>query len=357
MWPPSCCAPRSACGYNPSMDPINVLITCPFSEPLIARLEAVSSRLHIRVWQTHSFEEFEEIEDRLAQVEILYTDHALPQPEQAPKLRWVQLHYAGVDEVINHPLFQSHVLFTTVSGIHAVAMAEYVMTYILAFARRLSHMLEDKAHGAWSPERLNRYMPDELRGATLGVVGYGSVGRQVARLASAFGMQVLAVKRNAMDPTDSGYTLPGTGDPEGNIPERIYPPQALRSFLSECDYVVLTVPLTDETYHMIDADTLETMRQDAILINVARGAVVDEAALIEALQEGLIGGAALDVFEEEPLPPDSPLWTLPNVLISPHVAGLTPRYDEYATDLFAENLSRYLTGQPLLNLVDKERGY
>jgi phosphoglycerate dehydrogenase-like enzyme len=339
------------------MDPVNVLITCPFSEPLIARLEAVSPSLQILARRVRSSEEFGEIEDHLTQVEILYTNYVLPQPKQAPKLRWVQLHYAGADEVISHPLFRSHVQFTTLSGVHAVAMAEYVMAHILAFAHRLPHILEDKSHGAWPPERLNRYMPDELRGATLGVVGYGSVGRQVARLASAFGMQVLAVKRNAMDPTDSGYTLPGTGDPEGDIPERIYPPQALRSFLSECDYVVLTVPLTDETYHMIDADALAAMRRDAILIGVARGAVVDESALIEALQEGLIGGAALDVFEEEPLPPDSPLWALPNVLISPHVAGFTPRYDEYATDLFAENLSRYLTDQPLLNLVDEERGY
>jgi phosphoglycerate dehydrogenase-like enzyme len=336
------------------MDPISVLITYPFPEPLIARLEAVSSRLHIQVRQARPFEE---IEDSLAQVEILYTNHTLPRPEQAPKLRWVQFHYAGVDEVADHPLFQSHVLFTTVSGIHVVAMAEYVMAHILTFAHRLPRMLEDKAHGAWSLERLDRYMPDELRGATLGIVGYGSVGRQVARLASAFGMQVLAVKRNAMDPTDSGYTLPDTGDPAGDIPERIYPPQALRSFLSECDYVVLTVPLTDETYHMIDADALAAMRQEAILINVARGAVVDESALVEALQEGLIGGVALDVFEEEPLPPDSPLWTLPNALISPHVAGFMPHYDECATDLFAENLGRYLAGQPLINLVDKERGY
>jgi phosphoglycerate dehydrogenase-like enzyme len=339
------------------MDPVNVLITRTFPESFIARLEAVSPRLQILARRVHSSEEFEEIEDHLTQVEILYTNYVLPQPEQAPKLRWVQLHYAGVDEVVGHPLFRSHVQFTTVSGIHAVAMAEYVMAHVLAFAHRLPHMLEDKASGAWSPERLDRYMPDELRGATLGIVGYGSVGRQIARLASAFGMQVLAVKRNAMDPTDSGYTLPGTGDPAGDIPERIYPPQALRSFLSECDYVALTVPLTDETYHMIDANALAAMRQKAILINVARGAVVDEAALIEALQEGLIGGAALDVFEEDSLPPDSPLWRLPNVLISPHIAGFTPHYDEYAVDLFAENLGRYLTGQPLLNLVDKERGY
>jgi phosphoglycerate dehydrogenase-like enzyme len=290
--------------------------------------------------------------------EILYTFRALPDPDQAPSLRWVQLHTAGAERVLSHPLYtQTEILFTTTSGIHAINMAEYVMAQILAFAHRIPLMLNDQTKGTWASERWLRYIPDELYEKTIGIVGYGSIGRQVARLARAFGMSVLAIKRDAKDPADSNYVLPNVGDPEGNLPDRIYPPQAIRSFLSECDYVVLAVPLTEETHHLIDAEKLKAMKENSLLVNVARGAVVDEKALIKALNEGWIAGAVLDVFEEEPLPEDSPLWKTPNLTISPHVSGLTPHYHERAAGIFAENLRRYVAGQPLANLVERERGY
>ena len=149
------------------------------------------------------------------------------------------------------------------------------------------------------------------------------------------------------------YGLPSTAE----IPDRIYPVAALRSFMSECDYVVVTVPLTDATHHLINGLVLAQMKPHAVLVNVARGAVVDQSALVDALEKGKIGGAALDVFEEEPLPEDSPLWQLPNVILSPHISGLTPHYDLRATDLFAENLRRFVLGDPLLNVVDRKRNY
>ena len=170
-------------------------------------------------------------------------------------------------------------------------------------------------------------------------------------------MRILAVKRDVRQLADNSYTIAGTGDPEGEVPERIYPPQGLRSFLRECDYVVLTVPLNQQTHHLINAAMLSAMKSNAILINVSRGNVVDEVALVEALEKGVIGGAALDVFSEEPLPSDSPLWKLPNVIISPHVAGFMPDYYDRAAELFAENLRRFLAGEPLFNLVDRSRGY
>jgi phosphoglycerate dehydrogenase-like enzyme len=148
-----------------------------------------------------------------------------------------------------------------------------------------------------------------------------------------------------------------TGDPKGIIPERIYGPDALHEMLGECDYVVIALPLTPDTEHLVGEAELRAMKSDAYLVNIARGGIVDEAALVQALREGWIAGAGLDVFEEEPLPADSPLWGLENALISPHVAGFTPRYDERAATLFAENLARYLAGERLLNLVDKEQGY
>ncbi|MCS7071128.1 MAG: hypothetical protein NZM00_06455, partial [Anaerolinea sp.] len=167
-----------------------------------------------------------------------------------------------------------------------------------------------------------------------------------------------AVKRDVKNPADrESYREPGTGDPEGEIPARIYPPEALASLAAECDFLVVTAPLTAKSRHLVNEVVLRAMKKTAVLINVARGPVVDEAALITALSSGRIAGAALDVFEEEPLPPGSPLWNLDNVIISPHVAGNSQRYHEKAAAVFAENLTRYLEKRPLLNRVRRELGY
>lgn len=337
------------------MEMVNVLVTMPFAAPLLEKLANVSPRLNII---QHEARTAEDLPPTIKEVDVLYTFQALPLPEQAPRLRWVQLHYAGVDHLLEHPLFaKEDVLFTSTSGIHTIVIAEYVLALILAFAHHLPKMFADKASATWPQDRWARYVSRELRGATLGIVGYGSIGREVARLAQAFGMRVLAVKRDLRNLEDEGYCLPGTGDPHAEIPERIYPIEALHSFLRECDYVVLSLPLTAETHHLINAAALAAMKPTAILINVARGGLVDEKALITALEKGTIAGAGLDVYAVEPLPPDSPLWKMPNVILSPHVAGFTTHYDERATDLFAENLRRFLAEEPLLNLVDRSRGY
>lgn len=337
------------------MEPLNVLVTVPFPEALIEKLAAVSPRLNVL---QHTARTAEDLPSTIKEVEVLYVSQALPAPEAAPHLRWVQLHYAGMDRIIEHPLFTStDVVFTSTSGIHAVAVAEYVMAVILAFAHRLLLMFADKASATWPKDRWERYAVSEVRGATLGIVGYGSIGREVARLAQAFGMRVLAVKRDLRHLEDEGYFLPGTGDPHAEIPERIYPIKALRSFLKECDYVVLALPLTADTRGLIGATALASMKPGSILINVSRGGVVDEQALIVALEKGPIAGAGLDVYSTEPLPADSPLWKLPNVIMSPHISGFVAQYEERATDLFAENLRRYVAGEPLLNVVDRTRGY
>jgi phosphoglycerate dehydrogenase-like enzyme len=215
-------------------------------------------------------------------------------------------------------------------------------------------MLYYQTRGEWPSQRWRKFVPEELRGATVGVVGYGSIGREIGRLAHAFGMRVLGARRGA----ESGsprYELPAlTG---GDEPDRLYTPDQLAEMLRECDYVVLTVPYTSATHHLIDRRALRAMKPTAVLINVARGPVVDEAALVHALRERWIAGAALDVFEQEPLAEDSALWGMDNVIVSPHVAGFTPHYDDRATALFAENLRRYLGGEPLLNLVERGREY
>ncbi len=338
------------------MDTIPLVITLPLAPHLIDQLAAVSSRLDISVREASSAAA---IGDVLSNAEILYTWQVVPDPAEAPRLRWVQLHGAGADRLFEHALYtNTDIAFTTTSGIHAVPMAEYAIAQMLAFAHRLPLMLADQASATWPTGRWVRYLPSELYGATLGIVGYGSIGRRLARVAQSLGMRILAVKRDLRNlQARNPFTLPDTGDPSAEIPDRIYPPGALHSFLRECDYVVLTVPLTPRTRHLIDAPALQAMKSSAILINIARGDVVDEKALIDALEKRVIAGAALDVFCEEPLPASSPLWKLPNAILSPHVAGITPHYDERAVALFAENLRRYIAGDPLINQVDRDRGY
>lgn len=337
------------------MDEIRVLVTHPFDSELIEKLTNVSPRLEI---MQRDVDSYEQIADLMPGIDVMYGIRALPPPEEAATLKWVQLHFAGIDRLLDNPLYtDSDVIFTTASGIHSVTMAEYTLAGMLALSHHLPRMLEDKAAHNWPQDRWDRYVPRELRGATLGIIGYGSIGREIARLASALGMTVLAMKRDLRNLEEDGYTLPGTGDPEATIPERLYPPAARKSFLGACDYVVLTLPLTPDTYHFIDAEALSAMKDTAVLINISRGGVVDQAALVEALTNRTIGAAVLDVYEEEPLPEDSPLWDLPNALLSPHVSGFTPLYDARATDLFAENLRRYVVGEPLLNVVDRATDY
>jgi phosphoglycerate dehydrogenase-like enzyme len=333
-------------------EPVYVLSTLSFPDELLDRLRGVSPRVVVR---QHNAARVDEVPSELwDNVEVLYTMSAIPDPAHTPGLRWVQLHSAGVNHVLDTPLWASEVTITTVSGIHAPTIAEYVLMMMLAFAHRLRPMLDYQARGEWPSGRWRKFVPQELRGATLGIVGYGNIGQEIGRLAYALGMRVLGLRRRQAH-NQLKYELPELGG--GTEPDRWYAPDQLTEMLPACDYVTLTVPYTSATHHLIDEGALRAMKPTAVLINVARGAVVDEVALIRALGEGWIAGAGLDVFEREPLPEDSPLWTMENVIISPHVAGFSPYYDERATALFAENLRRYLAGEPLLNQVERGREY
>jgi phosphoglycerate dehydrogenase-like enzyme len=339
------------------MEPVHVLGTLRFTDDLLAQLRAVSPRFRLAQQTCHGDEEVAAALAARPYVEVLYTFHLPPNAlDLAPGLRWLQLHSAGANHLLDHPIMESEVAITTVSGIHATPIAEYVFASILAHRWRVAMWTHCQREGEWPSGRWDLFARPELRGSTMGIVGYGSIGREVGRLARAFGMRVLALRRTA-GRAKQGFAAQHTGDAEGSIPDQFFLPDALHEMLSQCDYVVVTLPLTHETVHFVGEAELRAMKTTAYLVNVARGAIVDEAALVHALRKGWIAGAGLDVFEQEPLPASSPLWELENVLISPHVAGFTPRYDERATTLFAENLDRYLSGQPLLNLVDKTRGY
>jgi phosphoglycerate dehydrogenase-like enzyme len=337
-------------------DPIEVLITLPFSDSLIARLREQSP--HVKIVNVKARRP-EDIPDNIwEQVEVLYTNHVLPNPEQAPKLRWIQFHWTGVDHALGEPIFNKpDLIATTLSGASASQMAEYVVMMLLALGHQLPDLIAGQKRNEWPMDRWDRFRPRELRNSTVGIVGYGSIGRQVARLLQPFGARLLATKRDVMHPADDGYIPEGWGDPNGDFVLRLYPPTALRSMVKECDFVLVTVPLTAETRDLIDADVLAAMKPNAFIIDVSRGGVINQPALIIALRDRKIGGAALDVFVEEPLPEDNPLWKLPNVVLTPHISGISPYYDERAMQLFSENLSRYQDEKPLFNRIDPDLGY
>ena len=337
-------------------NPIEVLITMPFPEHIVAGLREISPRLVISVQKATKQEDVPL--DLWERVEILYTNRVLPIPEQAPRLRWVQFHWAGVEHVVDEPLLaKPEVIATSLSGASAPQMAEYVLMQLLTLGHRLPDLMTSQKRAEWPRDRWDRFAPLELRQNVVGIVGYGSIGRQVARLLQPFGAIVLATKRDVRHPEDTDYIPEGIGDPSGSLVHRLYPAEALRSMLKECDFVVITVPKTPATSGLISTAELAVLKSTAFLIDVSRGGVVDQNALIQALRERKIAGAALDVFPEEPLPASSPLWKLPNVIITPHIAGNTLHYDERAADLFAANLRRYLTDQTLYNRIELGRGY
>jgi len=337
-------------------EPVVLLITTPLPEQLVNELRSLSPDLEIYVRKANQAEEVPA--ELWARADVLYTARVLPTAEQAPRLRWIQFHFAGIDHAIEAPILRKPGLIaTTLSGAAASQLAEYVVMMLLALGHRLPDMMAHQKRAEWPRDRWERFSPLELRDSTVGIVGYGSIGRQVARLLQPFGATVLASKRDAMQPQDSGYTPEGEGDPGGDLVYRLYPAQALKSMFKDCEFAVVTVPRTPETRGLIRAEHFAVMKPAAFLVDVSRGGIVDQAALLAALKDHQIAGAALDVFPEEPLPPEHPLWKLPNVIITPHISGNTPNYDERALRLFAENLRRCLVGAPLFNRVDPEAGY
>jgi phosphoglycerate dehydrogenase-like enzyme len=269
----------------------------------------------------------------------------------APKLRWVHSATSGVERALTPTALARGVVVTNARGVFSRPIAEHVLLMILALSRRLPQLLELQRERTWQPLEGR-----ELRDLTVGIVGYGSLGRAVAALLTAFGSRIIATRRRPDAPDDPG--LGGDDDfPVTAHLDKVYGPGDLHALLAESDVVVLAAPLTPETENMIDESALAAMKRDAWLINVARGRLIDEGALIRALREGRIGGAALDVFREEPLGPGSPFWDVPNLVVTPHTAWSSARVLDRSVDLFCDNLRRFRAGQPLRNVVDPSAGY
>ena len=345
-------------------EPVHILSVLDLSEKQLEQVRAVSPRLVVRqqsltrnkMFSRPGAEQFAEV--LTSDVEILYTFMAPFDLSLAPNLRWVQSMSAGVEQLYDTPLWGSEIAITNASGVHAVQIAEYVLGMLLSYAHHFPEALRLQEEARWLSLREKRALSTrELRGKTLGILGYGAIGREVARLAAAFGMRVLATKRAGRPVAFDGWTPPGTGDPSGSIPERFYDLSELHELLPACDMLVLALPLSQHTRHLIGQPEFALMRPHAFLVNIGRGPLIDHDALVEALRAKRIGGAALDVTEPEPLPAESPLWGLENALITPHMAGMSVYYDDRAVELFCENLRRYLNGEPLLNLVQRDLGY
>ncbi|MBN1536925.1 MAG: D-2-hydroxyacid dehydrogenase [Anaerolineales bacterium] len=337
-------------------DIIEVLVTVGFNSEQIKQIEKASPRLHVNQIITRDTTDIPE--DIWGKTKILYTSDVLPSPEQASNLRWVQFHWAGIDSMIDAPiLHKPGLMATTLSGAAASQAAEYVIMMLLALGHHLPQAMALQNRTEWPEDRWKRFRPLELRHSTVGIVGYGSIGRQIAKLLIPFGANVLAAKHDAMHIEDTGYMPENMGDPNADLVKRIYPGMAIKSMLKECDFIVICTPKTPETINLISENEFAVCKPTAFLIDISRGGIVDHAALISAIKDQNLAGAALDVFPAEPLLPDNPLWEMPEIIITPHIAGTTSRYNEQALEVFITNLERYLTGEPLLNHINLARGY
>jgi phosphoglycerate dehydrogenase-like enzyme len=338
------------------MESLNILVVTPSfdkslphaDDEILRLIRAVSPKIKVKDGSVLIMAEFRgdnskkaELDAMLAETEVLF-GFIPPQDitARAPKLKWFQATSAGVDRHRDTEIWQSRVTITGVSGIHATPIGEFVLGLMLMFVKDTPRSFQMKQKREWQ-----RYAPRVLRGKTVGIVGLGHIGAEVARLSKAFGMRVTATRRSAKK------------EGKARNVDLLLPQSRLREMLAGSDFVVLCVPLTPETRHIIGEAELKAMKPNACIINIGRGNLIDEEALIRALDEKRIAGAGLDVTAVEPLPKESRLWDFDNVILSPHVSGGMEDYMLRAADLFCENLRRYLEGKKLLNLVDRKKGY
>jgi phosphoglycerate dehydrogenase-like enzyme len=331
------------------MERIVVLANDEITEDVLPRVEAVDPRIsatHVGRLVTAELEGdpvAKDQMDRLMSTAEIFAGRRIPADlvQRAPRLRWVQNTRTGVDRMLMDEAFRrSGIVLTNVAGIHSYGPAEVVMLACLAHVKEWSRCARQQQERRWET-----FWPEVLWGKTMGIVGYGSIGERVARTAKAFGMRVVATRRGIKGPSKARFA------------DLVLPSSELDRLLAESDFVVLATPLTPETYHLFGVHQFAAMKREAMFINVSRGPTVDEAALAEALTGGRIAAAALDVLEQEPLPPESPLWRIPNLFLSPHIGGNVPSYFALVQELFLRNMAHYVRGEQMECVVNKRRGY
>ncbi|NLN83495.1 MAG: D-2-hydroxyacid dehydrogenase [Firmicutes bacterium] len=312
---------------------MNILSYHPFTPEQMKRLEALPLA-SLRIVSPK-----EDATPFLEKAQVVFSGSALREEvlAQMPQLKWLQVSSAGVNHLPLASLEKREITLTNVRGMHGDCISEYIIAMMFALSRHLPAMLKNQEAKKW--ERIGQGM---LKGKTLGIIGLGGIGLVLAKKAKDLEMQVLGLRNS--------------DKPAAHV-DKIYQNKDLHEFLGQSDYVALCCPLTPETTNLIGSEELAAMKESAFLINIARGRVVDEPALIKALDKRIIAGAALDVFWQEPLPEDSPLWNLDNVILTPHIAGDMIDYTERAANIFIDNLEKYLNGQPLHGQVDYKLGY
>ncbi|MDU0204144.1 MULTISPECIES: D-2-hydroxyacid dehydrogenase [Paenibacillus] len=291
----------------------------------------------------HWFRSSKDAQEHIADAEVIITAGRIhPEyatKERAPKLRWMQTLSAGVDKLPLQELAERQIPLTNARGVHTIQMSEFTLSLMLQWVRKSNKLYECQLQKEW----YQRISVGELSGKTLGIVGAGAIGEAVARKAKAFDMSVIGLNRSGTP--QPGYDQTLSGD------------EGLRTLLAQSDFVVLLLPSTPKTRGLITKEHLSLMKPSAFLINLARGDVIDEGALTLMLQEGKLAGAALDVFEQEPLPATSPLWSMTNVIVTPHIAGSSSHYTERVSAIFYHNLRALLDGGEMMNLVNIHEGY
>ncbi len=319
-------------------------ITWDAADPLLFK-DVLLSRPGIRDAVSLHFPQPGEIDQALEVADVLVCGYLSDDElRRAEMLKWIAFWSAGLDGKLKAGMLDRELIVTSANGVHGPNIADHVLMLMLMFARRMDYFMKAQQASTWAANPTNPE-PDELYGKTLGIVGYGRIGEPLCQRARACGMRVLATKRNPRQTY---------GDIQ---PDKLFSPDELSTLLSESDHVCLAVPYTAETHHLINAGALASMKPGSYLYNIARGRVVDEDALIAALQSGHLGGAGLDVFATEPLPSQSPLWQMSNVLITPHVSGATPQYFARFAPILADNIERFLKKERLINQFDPARGY
>ncbi len=347
---------------KPGKSNYNVVIASYLEPEHVDRIRQVDDRLNViyepellrapRYAADHTGQPFERTpaqearwQQLLRKADILFDfdqTHRDDLPEFAPQVRWIQATSAGIGQFVKNMAYDTRMpetIFTTASGVHAQPLAEFCLMVMLMFNKGLFRIISEQKRKHWE-----RYAGTDLRDRTLVIIGVGRVGREVARVGKAMGMRVIGVDLQAENIEPASRHL-----------DKLYPHTELHEVLPQAEYLVPIVPHTPDTEKMIGAAELALLPRGAIFINIGRGALVDELALIEALQSGHLGGAGLDVFTEEPLPPDSPFWDMPNVLVSPHSGSTSDRENSRIIDIFCDNLHRFLDNKPLLNILDTEK--
>lgn len=330
-----------------------ILIDVPLDAAAAAALRARAD-VHVAVAEPISEEPQIRPAALLRDVNVLFCSAPPANLEAMTALEWVQLCSSGFEQLLPWNLPGRGVRATNAQGVFDIPIAEWCVAMFVNLARDLRGMIRHQDQGAWDRDaRFQR----EIRGQVVGFWGYGGLARATARLCKALGLRVHVLTRRGVTPRQHVYCVPGSGDPEGLLPDAAYRTDQRAEFLRDLDFLVLAMPLTAATRGIVGETELRALPSRAFLLNPARGPLVQEAALLRALREGWIAGAALDTHFQYPLPPDHPLWLMPNVILTPHISGssLSPRFGERVWDLFTQNVGRFLAGQPLLNELSPQQ--